>query len=790
MGKVLDSAFLGKKTRLFLLVTFLTGCTTFGAMKLSELYGPSQPRDRVVEKLDSDQVDYWNDVKPVIETRCVVCHGCYDAPCQLKLGAIEGIERGSSKANVYDQSRLFEAELTRLFEDAESTSEWRDKDFHPVLNEREQTPEANKAAGVMYQLLQLKSDNPLPDSDVLSDDFTFGLNRKNECPVPEEVASFTSENPLWGMPYALPGLQSDEQEVLLTWLEQGAVHTKRPELPEKFKSLIMEWEEFFNQSTLRGQLVSRYMYEHLFLAHLYFDEFEGRHFFKLVRSRTPPGQPVDIIATRRPYDDPTIDRVYYRLVESKEAVVAKTHMPYVLNNKRMIRWRSLFYDRYYIVDHLPGYNLENASNPFRTFKQLPVTSRYQFMLDEAQYTVMGFIKGPVCRGQVALNVINDHFWVFFIKPSELQDTALADFLAENGDLLNLPAGQGNIYRPLSAWRTYSKKQKNYLAKRDEYLLSLGQSNNDSSLDLDRLWDGNDNAALTVLRHYDSATVEKGLLGTQPKTAWLLGYMDLERIHYLLVAGYDVYGNVGHQLLSRLYMDFLRMESEGTFLLLLPQESRKKERALWYRGADEEVLAYLESPEVERAYQNTGIPYKTDNPKNELFQMLLSKYDHLLPKYRKLETMDDQDTARVLGSVSNIKGSQINNLPQQSIILLETSQGDEFFTLIKNNAHLNITSMFGEQKNRIPEEDQLLMLRGFVGSYPNLFFKVKEKDAKDFISRISESGTEEGFSVLMERYGVRRTHPDFWKFSDRVYQGYQQFEPIDFGILDYNRLENR
>ncbi|NHO66178.1 fatty acid cis/trans isomerase [Aestuariicella hydrocarbonica] len=780
-----------KKSRFLMLVVFVTGCTTFGAKKLSELYGPAQPGDREVKVLETGQIDYWNDVKPVIENRCVVCHSCYDAPCQLKLGSIEGIERGASKDSVYDQSRLFKADLTRLFEDAGSVSEWRAKGFHPVLNEQDETFTANKAAGVMHQLLQLKSNNPLPDANILSDDFTFGLNRKNECPKPEEITSYSNRNPLWGMPYALPGLKSNEQQLLLRWLEQGAVHTKRPALPSQFKSLITEWETFFNQSSLRGQLVNRYIYEHLFLASLYFDELEGRHFFRLVRSRTAPGQPVDIIATRRPYDDPAVERVYYRLVESKGVVVAKTHMPYALNKKRMIRWNSLFYDRDYTVDQLPDYDLKHSSNPFLTFKQLPVSSRYQFILDEAQYTVMGFIKGPVCRGQVALNVINDHFWVFFIKPSELQDTALTEFIADNGDLLSLPSGKDSIYRPLSAWRTYSKKQRNYLAKRDEYLLSLGHEK--VPLDLSQLWDGNgsnENAALTVFRHYDSATVEKGLLGMQPKTAWLLGYMDLERIHYLLVAGYDVYGNVGHQLLSRLYMDFLRMESEGTFLLLLPQESRKKERALWYRGANEEVLAYLESPEVERANHNTAISYNTDNPKQELFKMLMNKYKYLLPKYRKLSSLKNEDLARTLGSVSSIKGDDLNNLPQNSIILVETKDGDEFFTLIKNNAHLNMTSMFGEQKKRIPSEDQLIILRGFVGSYPNLFFKINDNNLVDFIKRISASGTEQGFSELMNRYAVRRSHPDFWVFSDRVYRGYENFEPVDFGLLDYNRLENR
>ena len=106
--------------------------------------------------------------------------------------------------------------------------------------------------------------------------------------------------------------------------------------------------------------------------------------------------------------------------------------------------------------------------------------------------------------------------------------------------------------------------------------------------LDLVWDGdghNDNAALTVFRHNDSATVVKGFVGQQPKTAWLINYSLLERIHYLLVAGFDVFGNVGHQLETRLYMDFLRMEGEQNFLLyLLPKNARLQLRNFWYREA--------------------------------------------------------------------------------------------------------------------------------------------------------------------------------------------------------------
>ena len=56
----------------------------------------------------------WQHAQVVFERRCVVCHGCYDAPCQLKLDTFEGIARGASEQRVYDGARLNAAEPTRL----------------------------------------------------------------------------------------------------------------------------------------------------------------------------------------------------------------------------------------------------------------------------------------------------------------------------------------------------------------------------------------------------------------------------------------------------------------------------------------------------------------------------------------------------------------------------------------------------------------------------------------------------------------------------------------------------
>ena len=62
-------------------------------------------------------ISYSKDIKPILDTRCVACHACYDAPCQLKLTAYDGVARGASKDRVYNHKSLREGKLSRLFFD-------------------------------------------------------------------------------------------------------------------------------------------------------------------------------------------------------------------------------------------------------------------------------------------------------------------------------------------------------------------------------------------------------------------------------------------------------------------------------------------------------------------------------------------------------------------------------------------------------------------------------------------------------------------------------------------------
>lgn len=767
-----------------LILLLLAGCATIGASSLDARFGEAKPREM---SSGSDASHYQSEVKPLIEARCTVCHGCYDAPCQLKMDADLGLLRGASKEKVYDGTRLFGAELTRLFTDADSISQWREKDFYPVLNERENTPLANIEGSVMAQMLKLKQAHPMPEGSVLPESFDFSTNREQYCPTIEEFEDFAQDYPLWGMPYGLPGLPEQEQSTILSWVRTGASFGAQPAVPAKLLPQIERWEDFFNGPSLREQLVNRYLYEHLFLASLRFDSAPDVT-FKLIRSRTPPGQPIARIATPRPFDDPGVERVYYRLWHDPSSRLAKTFMPYALTDQRMNKWQKWFYDTDYMVSRLPGYSSEVAANPFASFAQLPIDSRYRFLLDEAEFTIMNFIKGPVCRGQIALNVIEDHFWVFFISPETINPVTDGEFFKRNADHLRLPAEAGNTFRPLSRWMEYASLQEGYLKAKADYIRE--RADRLERIDMRLIWDGeghNDNSALTIFRHNDSASVVRGMIGPHPKTAWLIDYPLLERIHYLLVAGFDVYGNASHQLLSRLYMDFLRIEGEMNFVALLPKTEQNAIIKSWYRGAEDDINSYLDRY-LDQLPPTQVVDYQTDTPKGELLDALAhhvadsqEKSPHISP------LLWPEPFAEALGQLQSTQGVAASIMPEASVLLIPN---EGVFSVMRTSAHSNVASLFSEQDRRRPQEDQLVVTAGIVAAYPNTFWRVEKKQLPEFIAQVQKLETEADYRRLKESFGIGRNAPNFWAISDQIHRDFARQQPASAGLLDYNRLENR
>jgi len=717
----------------------------------------------------------------VLQQRCMVCHGCYDAPCQLKLEAYEGLRRGANPALVYDGTRLLAANMTRLFDDAQNEAQWRGKGFFPVLDDNR--PELS----VMHRMLTLKRDNPLPAKGALPDGFDFSLYRKQQCAKQETFDNYARDYPLQGMPYGLPGLLPDEHASLTQWLEQGAPRLDRPYLSDTLRQQINAWEAFLNGSTDKERLMARYLYEHLFLASLYLEENDKPVWFRLVRSSTPPGRNLGLISTRRPYDSPGTSQFFYRLQRMDVTALEKSHMPYRFDAQRLQWYRALFLDTPYSVDKLPSYEPKIASNPFKSFSAIPIDSRYRFLLEEAQFTIMNFIKGPVCRGQIALNVIDDHFWIMFASPDSVDPEHDAQFLAAESDNLRLPFSRTGTAIDLFAWRRYAKSHANYQKAKADYLMTQ-MSREDRTVSLDSIWDGdgsNENAALTIFRHFDTASVVKGFVGDTPKTAWVIGYSLLERIHYLLVAGFDVYGSVSHQLESRLYMDFLRMEGEFNFLMFMPPQERRELRDYWYRDAPKTASEqiFVNSAIIRR---DNGIVYQTSDPKQEMLQQMRQKlYGAAAPGYR-YEPFFSPEVVKALQQMEQSRGAHNAFLPEVSFIHVLGDRQNRPLTLLRNSGYSNIAQIFREQERRLPEEDSVTLVSGFIGAYPNYFFEVHIKQLPLFAADIQAMQNKNDFAILQDRYGVRRNKPWFWRVSDSLHGMHLAEDSMRSGLFDYNR----
>jgi hypothetical protein len=754
------------------------------------------------------------------------------------------LQRGASKQAIYGPARLKKSNPTRLFIDAQTIQQWRQKGFFSVSNEQtyKSSPEDNLHYSLLYQMLKLKHEHPQKQQGKIDASINLDINNQQQCATLGEFLDFSNNYPNWGMPYGLPNLSKNEYKLLVQWIAQGSPAEKLTSLSQTLKIQINRWEHFLNNPSLKQQLVSRYLFEHLFLANLYFPSTKGQPiFFRLLRSTTPPGQKIKEIVTTRPYDSPykpnTLNSslkkqpFYYRLQREHAQIVIKNHNPYALSEQKLKRIKQLFIEPNYHVKQLPSYQPELASNPFKTFKDIPPQLKYKFLLDDSRFFIQGFIKGPVCRGQISLNVIDDYFWVVFIDPQAEVSSLDADFLNKNINYFQLPAGKESTLNPLSLWTKYWTNQKKYIKAKIKSFKNIpsislnramdyiytGKSKNEGSNTAYKTA----NAALTIFRHLDSASVSYGLVtnnsfnstskeqtivSTGPETTWVVDYPILERIHYLLVAGFNIYGNVGHQLNTRIYMDFLRMEGEDNFLALLPISARNKIRDSWYKGIRSDIAKYFKAP-IDWLSKTYVTGYKTKNYKRELNQKIqthlatsqknakLINQGLITPYNSKNRDKDSQQKVQqFIQKISSLKGKKLELIPNVTFlrIKMNNKSQDLVFTIINNKAHKHLNSLFEDDKpnQRDYKYDTLSIVNWLEGSYPNFFLDVNINELTQFSQQFIAIKNEHDYKSFIQQFGIRRTSKKFWEITDWFTEYYKNTQPIQAGYFDLNRYEDK
>ena len=794
----------GPRPALFLsLLLLLVACT------------PKTPAPPPVAVARPDRpIDYLAEVRPVLERRCVVCHSCYNSPCQLKLDSHEGLARGASKMAVYNATRRQTMSPTRLFLDADTALAWRDKGFHAVADNG--APEGGNDS-TLVQLIDHKRRTPFTGCQSFrpeEDELTCAASG-------EELGDYLQKHPNRGMPYGFPPLSDQEYLTISGWLAQGGLdvqgEAKRRLLAPAVEDEadIRGWEAFLNAGDAKHAMTARYLYEHLFLAHINFAP-RRTTFYELLRYRLVEGRE-ELVATTLPYDPPGAEIVRYRFRKIHSTIAHKTHMVFTLSPTQLERITDLFITPVWReTPRLVGYDREVAANPFKAFAQIPVASRYQFLLDNIHYIIMTFIRGPVCKGQVALNVVRDHFWLLFLDPGHDISLLESGFLADNEKLLEMPITRGDGFweRLFSVLgMEFRRKSSAYVRERQA---AYARRYQDQGPGTEAIWkgeeapgggwrrgEGRDTPLLTVLRHFDSASVEVGPLGNLPETVWVMDYPLIERIYYALVAGFDVFGNRMHQMSIRLYMDELRQEAETYFIDFLPKAERRRVMQSWYgqKDLDSVRVDYHPSP------LESGFVFSGGDGKRELVEYLVdrhfpSAYDlHFDANYLRAGETYPQPPASYSGRADYFRGLLSLTRPGTSFfstvkdhnanlafvrVIVDGGEKDRYFTIVVNRWHDDVATMFFEERRLRAERDNAVFLEGLVGSYPNYFVEVDLPDLPDFIDLLQTYDGSQGDRARLARYGVNRMRPDFWQVYDWFQCEFNRRDPVQAGLLDLNR----
>ncbi|TNF24868.1 MAG: hypothetical protein EP329_24075 [Deltaproteobacteria bacterium] len=753
---------------------------------------------------------YLDEVQLVFARRCVNCHGCSDAPCQLKLTSYEAVVRGSNGDDLFG-SRLMSIPASRMADgritdsegliDFEATrASWRARGFYGVTEQGSASP--------MRRFIERARTNPDPH-DLRTEYALFEdgpTDRKFACIGLRNAGPAGPSDALTeprGMPFAVEPLANEDYERLAEWLDDGAYgptrEAQRVLARPADADVIARWEAFLNQEPAQAALAARYLYEHLFFAHLHFPEAPGE-FYELVRSRTPAPAPIDEVVTFHANQDPAGERIYYRLRKYTAVVMQKNHIPWLLDDATLDRWQELFLDTDWGVDvRAPGYG--NA-NPFAYFEQIPARIRNRFMLENSRHFIEAMVKGDVCVGSSATYAIRDRFWIWFYDPGS--DVYPAPWAPTPGGFdpgsdpsaIDPYLGQDDLDHVDPSVAKESREEVHVLAFNDAL-----RAMHPAGLALEDLWYGDredKDAWLTVLRHGESATVHQGGIAGLPETIWVLSYANFERLYYSLVVNFQPWGNVAHKLDTWQMMSFVRSSAEDQFLMFMPPEMREYYRGLW-------VGAFSQG--VQRLFPSADLPSQVPfpggvDPLSNIGQLVTARMPYLLgsvnprlnpldPPYALSEPVDDLPSAeRALSMLTGFRGGHAAYLPDVTVLRVG---GTSVYTLLANRAYDAHNRTFLQKLARTPELDTMSVERGLVGSYPNLFIDVPLHRVYTLVTELQTVYDKKSFRHFVDRNtggdGVReirvilRDDPAFWPFVDWLHTWNLAANGQEAGLLD-------
>ncbi len=134
---------------------------------------------------------------------------------------------------------------------------------------------------------------------------------------------------------------------------------------------------------------------------------------------------------------------------------------------------------------------------------------------------------------------------------------------------------------------------------------------------------------------------------------------------------------------------------------------------------------------------------------------------------------------------------IGQLPEATMLRIEGQGGQrQVYSLLRNRAHSNVAFLLGEAYRYQPGLDTLTLYPGVLSSYPNFMFNIPATEVAAFVDAMEAARDDTGkFERIVERWGIRRSHPQFWQYFHDLSTFIEETDPVEAGVLDMNRYEN-
>jgi len=731
---------------------------------------------------------YLSQVQPIFDRRCAVCHSCFESACQLKLTSADMLIRGAN-SHLPTGGLLKAAPRTDLMVTLEQQ---RRGGFYSVT-------EGNSNSILVNVLLAGNDKSNLPVEKYVKPEDRMCVTSVDAF----QKLDLQKQKSL-GMPYYMAALSSSELKILMAWASSGSKTPSESTMQRlaqpKQPAVILAWENFFNNREWKARWTARYLYEHLFTAHFYFEQSPGE-FYELVRSKTSAPEKIDEITTQRPFDMPWMlqHNFYYRLRKVQSTIVDKQHFVYKINKDTMLELKNLFWFSNW--NGTPESNPFNFAdkNPFVAFEHIPAQARYRWMLKNAKMLLDMDMRSDNCHGNGAAGPLRDNFLFMFVKPESDVSVRYLDFFKHANQYLQMA---NTVFSNLMLNVSFKSNQEKYSQIKQKYQKALfpnGFTFND-------IWDGENGTQMpffTIMRHEENVSVHEGPWGPRPRVSLLLDYVSFERLYYNCVGLSTLFDNINDKIGTVLYLRDMGREAEEQLLSFIPEELREKVRAEWIQGEGRKHMydASKFSLKFNRNLLNIS-EFKIDSndPYGSLMDYLLLKSGRFskrvigtnyyptsqdTPQYAKLKALS------IAMSKEEVKGegNRATHFPNISYLIVKgENQSINYYTIIANRFYeyvnyLKLEEPTGLNFGRIPKKDTMNIFPEVIANYPMKIYIVDETNLDKMISDMKSVKNRSDYVAFDKIYGLQKLNSNFWNIIDHLQTYYIRKDIINNGSLD-------